>query len=289
MDPRSDYTPTPPTPPEFIPNQPSTLAQQPNQPVAPQPPLPQPQMPPQGQPPKNNRKKLLLITIGAILFIATAIGAVIAIYSMSDLGRVHIDSESSKKQDESESKKGASSKDKKDTFTANYTDDFSLVCKNMAAENALPFKRPVVGAYFTNNVLITKDRLDSANPEWRKYGLDTVNTGTPNEKVATSKEINAVICLDRDDSTAVKYTTCQLQRKVDSKETAPVDYYSVQYKMTLYEANTGKKVKEFTPINGNAEKEGCPVSTIFDPDDPKFYAMPDVDEINTQIEEFNKQ
>jgi hypothetical protein len=227
-----------------------------------------------------SKKAIVGIIAGAILILLFIVAIVTAINDSANSN----DDTSSKQDDTSkvDTPKQDTTTDVK-PITATVPLNFRAVCVGGSIENAAEYAKPYRLAVFENNRALAQDHLLSVrdHTKWELLGVSSVNENTPEERGSKYTELTTVLCLDRDDSTAVKATTCDF--KFEGK-TISIDYYSVKYKATLYEARTGDKITELEAINGTATT--CPAGASFDQDDPKFYADPDLAELNERVAPF---
>jgi len=249
-----DPQPTPPVPPQTrtTPNDQSEMA-------AEQPP---PQVPDQVPPtigviPKKSKKGLIIVLciIGGLL-------------SLSIVGAYLISSNT--KEDPKSSDASSSKKTAKDNnnITATSESQYYVVCdggtvKNTAAAGT-PYK---ITTFFTN----------PSRSNWYPLSVGYKKTYSPDYD--KPEEINTVACLEAKSDTETKAKTCEFE---SNGKTTSVDYYSLQYKLTYYDAKTGKKINANESVAAPANT--CPYSTLLKDGATKLYADPD----KTTVEELHQ-
>lgn len=282
------------------PEQPTPQTTQPIQ-QAPQPTLndPQPQVPAaNGLPPqKPNKKAIAAIIGGVILAILLVVGIILTTNALNK----------EKTTDSNKSAESSINEEADETATATAEPivakqlvELRAACVGGSASNAGDYKKPYSYVIYENNnkTSHSQELRDKSllQPYKEEYGWDLYAVGTNDETVAQTlssksdpSELNVVVCLSRDDSTAVKTMTCELNRSAEMEQDASTvaNYNSVQYKVTLYEAQTGKKIKDLAPINGPATE--CPTTAYYTPESPDIYGDPDAEELDAALNAFEKQ
>jgi len=259
----------------------------PEQAPTPQPPTSTPQPNPGGQPPKKSNKALILAVVGGVLFLLL-IGVGIAIAS----NMLSKNSTDTKRDDES-SKVDTTTDTEEETpnpeahsITAKALVELRAACVGGSVENAGALTKPYTYVVYENNNSQSAEKEDW---KWDMYAVGASDDSIPLDFSSAPSELNVVVCLDRDESTAVKSSTCELERSAGMKSTdsTVADFYSVKYKVKLYEARSGKKMKELAPINGPATE--CPPLAYYNTEgDPAVYGDPDIDELNARLKAFEK-
>lgn len=289
MDPNS---PGPaPTPEQPTPEAPQRLQQAPQVPQqAPQPlqneqqPIGAPQQPvPNGQPPKKMSKGVIFAIIGGILFIILLIVGIIAFNAMT--GKDTADSNNrndSSKQDTTDKEDTPATKE---AITAKALVDLRTACVGGSAVNAAAFTKPYSYVIFENNNYGDGEKEEY---KWDMAALASNDENSSLNEKSDPSELNVVVCLDRDDTTAVKTMTCELRPSAGMEEGASTvaDYHSVEYKVALYEARSGMKIKELAPINGPATE--CPAVKYYNQDSPAIYGDPDLTELDAELKAFEQ-
>ncbi len=168
------------------------------------------------------------------------------------------------KKDDDEAKKVAAN-----SKTADSMSDFSSVCEVGAITNAADYAEPYVVAAFSK----TSDKRS-----WSSVSLkyDAPYAAKHDEYA----KVNTVVCAKEKKDAAVKTKTCDF--KTGGEEKA-IDYYATVYEVGLYEAKTGKKVKDLGEVSGPADT--CPMFVTYDKSDPKIVARPDSAGLEAKIVE----
>lgn len=289
MDPNSPATPPTPEPtpaPTPTPEQASPQQPLPAQPLPPTPQDPQQPQQPQLPPKKPNKGIIFAIVGGALLIILLIIGIVMAVNAMNkedgtDSNRT---SDSSKTEDTDKDKE-TTTEPSASAITAKAPIDLRISCIGGSTTNAGAFAKPYRYVVYENNNPGTAEREVE---KWDMYAVGSNDQSISVDDRSDPSELNVVVCLDRDDSTAVKTMSCELNRSASMQPTdsTVADYYSVKYKMTLYNAQSGEKVKELAAINGPATE--CPSGKYYSPESPNIYGDPDDTELNERLEEFDR-
>lgn len=248
---------------------------------------------PNGQPPKKlGTGAIIAIAGGAVFLVLLIIGIVVAVSAMTAK-----DNTDTRRNDDSSKADDATKEDTptRKPVTAKMLVELQTVCVGGSVTNTKAFTKPYRYVVFYNN----NSRNDSQavreqmaftdlKYDWFMFTAATNDTSIELTDRSDPSEFNVVTCLDRDESTAVKTMTCELLRSPGMKRDASTvaDYHSVKYKVKLYEAQSGKKIKELAPINGPATE--CPRDTYYTPENPDIYGDPDITELETRLEEFDK-
>ncbi|MGH7218002.1 MAG: hypothetical protein ACREGE_00950 [Candidatus Microsaccharimonas sp.] len=250
---------------------------------APEQPAPTPA--PQGQSPKKLSKGALFSIIGGVLFaILLIITIVVTVQTMSG-------DDTAKSNNRGESSKTATT-DKETTepnpevsgITAKALVELRAACVGGSVENAGALTKPYKYVVYENN---NSQSAEKETWKWDMYAVGANDESIPLDFKSAPSELNVVVCLDRDDSTAVKTMTCELQRGayMEASESTVADYFAVKYKMTLYEAQSGKKLKELAAINGPATE--CPAG-FYNKESPNIYGDPDASELDARLKSFEQ-
>ena len=83
------------------------------------------------------------------------------------------------------------------------------------------------------------------------------------------------------DGAQVKTKTCDFKSGDDP---ITVDYYATVYNVTVYEAKSGKKIKDLGTVSAPAST--CPMFATYNKNDPKLVASPDTAAVDALIAEF---
>lgn len=215
------------------------------------------------QPPRRNVGLIVGIIVAVVLVIGGIVAAVV----------VATNSTKSSNETSSDERTDDDSKDDIKTVnakTASSISQFSAVCENGSISNAADFAEPYRVVAFSQ---------PSTKKTWASVSLKYNADYKVDAEAFT--EGNTVACLEEKDDTAVKSQTCEFTTR---GEKVSVDYYAVEYNLTVYEAKTGKKIKDLGTINGPALK--CPSFVTYSRDDPKIHANPDADAVDTAIANF---
>ncbi len=224
---------------------------------------------PGGQPPKKLSTGAIAGIVGGVIFIILLIvGGIVLANTMNKGDSKSNNSDSSKNEDGKTQDESALRS--ANAVTADSMSDLGAVCKNGSVKNAAAYEKPYKFALFDNN---------SARGSWSNFSVSYKNEQVV--KYADFAQANVIVCLDRDDSTAVKSTTCDFK---SGGETTTVDFYAVKYKTTLYEAQSGKKIKELAAVNGPAGT--CPSFVTYDKSNPKIYGDADKTELEANLAAF---
>ncbi len=293
-------TPTPTPAPTPLPEQPAPQVPQPIQQAPQFVTTEQPQTPtPGGQPPKKPNNKVILAVVGGILFaVLLVVGIILAVSAMNS------EKSTSSSTDINTSSTEEANKDdevaKAEPIVTKQLVEMRAACVGGSVSNAGAYKKPYSYVIYENNNKTSHNKelqeKSLVQPYKEEYGWDIYAVATNDEAVAETlntksdpSELNVVVCLDRDDSTAVKTMTCELNRTADMEDGASTvaTYNSVKYKVSLYEAQTGNKITELTPVNGPATE--CPAVAYYTPESPDIYGDPDPTELDTALNAFEKQ
>jgi len=226
------------------------VASNPSTPASPPPPIPQPRgtqssaLPIQGGPKKKPNIGLIvgiiaaaLVLLGGVIF---ALSLLFGGFSKVNTGGIKSDTLSAK--------------------TAESIADYAALCDRGKITNAADFgTKPHKIVPFQSSALSEENYTESImsfkDKTWEAESSDL--TG-----------VQLVACMKRTSPTVSK--KCDLIN--DKKQNVSIDYYSVTYQLTVYEAKTGKSRLSAT-VPGPADK--CPYSVLYNPNDPKIYADPD--------------
>lgn len=219
---------------------------------------PQNTVQPGGQPPVKKSKTGLIIglVVGGLVFLILCIGAV-ALLLKSSASKLTSDSNGSKSQQSSKQSDAASN-----AVTAKYSSDYEAVCKNGSITNAPAATKPyIIETFYTNDA--------KGDDNWSSASVGYGESYYPKSDSETSA--NVVACLSQKKGSAAMSKTCQFEDSNDKP--LSIDYYSVEYTLTYYAAQTGKKIGSESTINGPATT--CPSFASYSKTDPKLYGSPD--------------
>lgn len=260
-------------------------AQAPQPPQPPQPPQgPQPPMGPQqpnpyGAPQPSGGKKTGLIVgiiIAAVLLIGGGVTALVITLNNKDnksSSQSSSNSSDSSKKDDSSSNSTADDEKVRaaNATTAKYVTDFNKVCETASISNAADYAKPYKIAAFYDSV--------TGSDYWTQVSLPyDANYKADYDKFETT---NVVACLSPDKTSAVKSKTCDFK---SGSDTVSIDYYALKYNVSLYEAKSGKKIKDLGTVNGPADT--CPSFVSYNKSDPKVYAKPDAQALGDLLATF---
>ena len=298
MDPNSPApAPTPtPTPEQPVPQTPQPTQQAPQLATNEQ---PQQTPTPGGQPPKKPNNKVVFAIVGGILLVVLlVVGIILAVSAMNT------ETSTSSNTDTTTSVNEDANKDdevaKAEPIVAKQLIEMRTACVSGSVSNAGAYKKPYTYVIYENNNKTSHNKelqeKSLVQPYKEEYGWDMYALSTNDEALAQTlstnsepSELNVVVCLDRDDSTAVKTMTCELNRTAGMEDGASTvaNFNSVKYKVTLYEAQSGNKITELTPVNGPATE--CPTNAFYTPESPDIYGDPDPTEIDAALKAFEEQ
>ena len=222
-------------------------------------------------PTKTNTGLIIGIIIGAIVLLVGVVIAIVVAFSL-------LSNDSKKANNKTtggdSSKQSTSSNEDKlrtaNTKTADSLSDFSAVCQTGAVSNAAAYGAPyrvVALAKSSDKNVWSTVSLKYDAPYSVKYSEYAV--------------VNAVVCLTEQKGVAVKAKTCEFK---SSGEAKMIDYYATMYDAALYEAKSGKKVKDLGTVAGPAES--CPIFVTYNKSDPKIIAKPDSDAVDALVAQF---
>lgn len=239
-------------------------------PAAPPTPTPAPLPPAQTpspttpQAPKTPNKNILIaIIVSAITFILVVGGLIYAAQQKDTNGQKSNNTETSetKKEDDIRS---ANAK------TAGTLGDYAILCSNGSIKNAVEPSTPPTIAVFSDN---------SARKTFSSYTLNYDSEFRIDMK--EYEKVDTVACLTRDDETAVQSQVCEFKSGGEMKE---IDLYAVKYNLSVYEAKSGKLLKDLGDVSGPALS--CPMFVSYDKKNPKIYASADQDEVDLKLNEY---
>lgn len=239
----------------------------PVQPTTPPPIAPAPSVVPNttpGGPGKANTGLIVGIIVAAAIIIA---GGVAAFMLLSDNGKTNnakTGDNNSQQNDVSDDLRAANAK------TVSTLTQFNTVCDTGSVTNAANFEKPYKVAAFSKS---------SVNRSWGTVSLEygAEYAADYDDYEAT----NVVACLSEIEGSATKSQTCDFK---SGGENVSVDYYAVQYNLTVYEAKSGKKIQDLGSIGGPATS--CPSFVTYNREDPKIHANPDRDAVSAAIAKF---
>lgn len=147
--------------------------------------------------------------------------------------------------------------------------DFSRVCSGTVVSNAAPYQ----GAG-THPVVLFQKQADGIN----QYEA-TFKDVTWQASAVKLETTQLVGCIERSDSFAgTKIKVCPLSNA--NKVVVDVDYFTAQYTVSLFEAQSGKKVSTETIASNTSI---CPPTANFTVPDPKVFAAVDTDTLEQSI------
>lgn len=158
--------------------------------------------------------------------------------------------------------------------TAKYSTDFEAVCQGSSISNSAAYTSNKTAIIYTfHSSAITTDSWSSDLIGYGKsYYLKDL------DKFDT---ISVVACAKYVDDSANGGIDCKY---TSGGETVTVKYQATKYKLTYYEAKTGKKISDGGEIAGTATK--CPSSILYDKDKKVAYADPDEDALEAAQDKF---
>jgi hypothetical protein len=154
--------------------------------------------------------------------------------------------------------------------TADYIDDFDVVCGDGSVSNAATYGEPYRIVAFHQGP--TADN-------WHQMTLDDRTPYYADRHALSS--INVVACLSHKTGSEVKTGTCEIETAGKKVE---MDHYAVEYDVDLREAQTGQSVENLGTVSGPATR--CPFIAFFDRDSQKIYGDPDTEELEAKLAKF---
>ena len=241
------------------PSEPTPSTPKPNQPTA-------PSANSALTPSKTNTGLIIGIVVGALVLLVGIIIAVAVLLAAANKGTTNTSgSESSQQSNSDEDKLRAAN-----TRTANSLSDYSAVCQTGAISNAAAYTKPY-------RVLALSNTVDGT--VWSTVSLEY--DAPYSVKYSEYAAVNAVVCLKEQKGAAVKASTCEFTSGGEKKS---IDYYATVYDATLYEAKSGKKVKDLGTVSAPADS--CPSFVSYDKNDPKIIAKPDSAAVDALVAQF---
>lgn len=273
--------PTSPTPPEPTPSETDTQPVQQSSPSTPQPPIP-PAQPPLSQPPQpvqygqpqpggQKSKAHLIIGLvvgGAALLIITIIFIVVVMGAV--LNKNSASNTKSSGSSDSSADTGTTDTPQKSALTAKYTSDFSKVCDGTPIANAASYTSPAsakILSFYASPLGSSKTWIYTSAGYGKSYYVDN---DTPLE------DVSVVTCMTA--STRSGSIDCELSNG------DVIKYHSSNYKVSFYEAKTGKKIKDGSPIVVEATQ--CPSLISYDRNKKEAYALPDSKLLEATLDTF---
>lgn len=214
-----------------------------------------------GQPSDNKKKTKLIVGLitASILIIAGAVAAFILMSSdnNNDTGS------NLQKEEVPEAVRIENSR------TASAVAEFNTVCDVGSITNAAEFDKPYRIAAFYQA---------SSDRAWTPITLDASSTYATNE----ASSVNVIACLSEVEGSAAKSIVCEFR---SGGQAIAVDYYSLDYDLTIHEAKSGKRIDSLGKIRGTTGDD-CPTEVSFSPENPKIYAAPNGPEVNAALAKF---
>ena len=225
------------------------------------------------QPSKSNMGLIIGLVIGGILLLMVIGGIVLAVIFASAGSKSSTSSSSSTGTDSSTSSNSSSdnSPSTKAAYTAKYSSDFSKVCDGTPIANAADFttkQAAIIATY-------------SKRPESTIWSGEYVGYGKSYylKDIKDFTKVSVVSCLKTTTGAESASIPCT------GKDTDPtINYHSVTYAMTFYEAKTGKKIADGGTVTGPADT--CPSFTSYNTSTLNAFATPDDDQTEAALDSF---
>ena len=225
------------------------------------------------QPTKSNTGLIIGLVIGGILLLMVIGGIVLAVIFASAGSKSTTPSTSTNGSNNSTSgsSSNSSTPSTKAAYTAKYSSDFSKVCDGTPIANAADFttkQAAVIATY-------------SKRPEASTWSGEYVGYGKSYylKDIKDFTKISVVSCLKATTGTESPSIPCT------GKDTSPtINYHSVTYAMTFYEAKTGKKIADGGTVSGPADT--CPSFTSYNTSTLNAFATPDDDQTEAALDSF---
>ena len=154
--------------------------------------------------------------------------------------------------------------------------DFGAVCGGFTVSNAAQFSKR------STSFIATFSQSPRTTDSWAYEDVGNGKTYTKTNGDLT--KINVVACLHEIRDTKLFATTCDYQ---EDNRKVTVKYYSIRYKLSYYEARTGKRIADGGVIEATAGE--CPSFVAYDPQTLTAFATPDNDTLDVAHMSFLSQ
>jgi len=154
--------------------------------------------------------------------------------------------------------------------------DFGAVCGGFTIKNAATFTKK------SSALIVTFSQSPRTKDSWSYEDVGYGKTYTKTEGDYT--EINTVACLHEILDTKVFSKMCDYDQ---DGEKVSVRYYSIRYKLSYYEANTGERIADGGHVDARAGE--CPSFLAYDDQTLTAYAAPDNEAIDIAHSKFITQ
>ncbi len=230
---------------------------------------PQPTTPPTPPgvtpPPKKNIQQIISMVFGAVCVIA--IGAYLVSSLLPGNDQKAADSKNTASQQDSDEKLRQAN-----AVTATSLSNLNAPCQVGSVTNAAEFTKPYKVAAFS--------KTTSAR-SWTNVSLDS--KADYSVKYNEYEKVSVVACVKEKEGAAVKSSTCDFK---SGDKTTSLDYYATKYEVSVYEAKSGKKIKDLGEVSAPAPASRCPIFTMYNKSDPKLIAAPDSNALNALVAAF---
>lgn len=153
------------------------------------------------------------------------------------------------------------------TITAMSHRDFGAVCGGFTVQNAAPYTKK------STALIVTFSQSPRTKDSWSYEDVGYGKTYTRTNGDFT--RINTVACLHEILDTKVFSKVCDYEQ---DGEHVSVRYYSIRYKLSYYEAKTGKRIADAGTVEAPAG--ACPSFIDYDQQSLTAYATPENDAID---------
>ncbi len=218
-------------------------------------------------PAKTNTGLIVGIIIGAAVLLVGLVIAIAVIFSSISKDGGKKSTNDNKTTDDEDAKRRAAN-----AIAATSISNFGTVCQTASITNAAPYTKPYKVAAFYK---------DSSDRTYTNISLQYNAAYTV--KSSNYTEANVVACATEKPGAAVKTATCDFGSGDNVKT---IDYYATSYDVAVYEAKSGKKIKDLGTVSAPATPSSCPIFTTYNKKDPKIIAKPDYDALNALIAQF---
>lgn len=225
----------------------------------------------------KKKSKLLLIVIIIVVLALIGGGAAFALTRKKNTPASNTQSSSSSNNSSSNStSKDDSNSDAstKSGITAKYSVDFEEVCKGGSVANSAAYtsNKTAIIFEFHNSAITSDSWISDLIGYGKSYYLEDL------DKFET---INVVACSKYVDGSANGGIDCPYD---SNGSTVTIKYKSTKYKVTYYEAKTGKKISDAGEVAGTATK--CPSTVLYDKETKTAFAEPDEKALEAAFDSF---
>lgn len=158
-------------------------------------------------------------------------------------------------------------------ITATSHRDFGAVCGGFTVRNAAPYTKK------SEAIIVTFSQSPRINGSWSYEDVGYGKTYTLTDGDFT--KISTVACLHEIRNTKVFSKLCSYNE--DGQEVS-VQYFSIRYKLSYYEAKTGERIADVGTVEAPAGD--CPSFVAYDQQSMTAYATPESDVIDVAHSNF---